>query len=173
MKRKAGHLLACLGVWAAPAFAAEPAPAPAAWVTAKQAVERPAEPEKSATGAAEPAAALKAGAEASGEQPAAAGPCEPFEQRLARRVEWLRARRQEQFERGGPPDPAKGIPSAIALWCQEHPGDEDCKRGGVTIELRPEELAWNPEKTPEDYDAHVLLMKRELNQCRRKQARGR
>ncbi|MGI5862658.1 MAG: hypothetical protein ACOX6T_11455 [Myxococcales bacterium] len=166
MKRAASSILACLLTWAAPAGGAEPAPA-----TGKS-DEIASDADAGAGLAAESVAPPEKGAEGAG-KPVVADLCGQLEQRLARRFEWLRARRQEQFELGGPPDPAKGILSAIALWCQEHREDEDCKLDGVTIELRPEELAWSPEKTPEDYDAHVILMKRELNQCRKKQARGR
>jgi hypothetical protein len=97
--------------------------------------------------------------------------CAAIEARIEARRAWLAARRQEQFEKGGPPDPARAIPNMIGVWCEAHPDDEQCKLGPVTIEVRTEEVAWSPEKTPEDYDAHVILMRRELAACRAKPLR--
>jgi hypothetical protein len=45
-------------------------------------------------------------------------PCALLEARLLRRRAWLAARREEQFVKGGSPDPAKGIPNMTAVFCE-------------------------------------------------------
>ncbi|MFN7134202.1 MAG: hypothetical protein ACK4N5_19135 [Myxococcales bacterium] len=96
----------------------------------------------------------------------AGDPCAKEEARLARRKAWLAARRQEQFEKGGPPNPALGIPNMTGLWCLEHPDDEECQLGPVPLELGTDELTPGEGHTPEDLDSHVILMKRALRDCR-------
>lgn len=91
--------------------------------------------------------------------------CDAIEARIARRKAWLSARRQEQFERG-PPDPAKGVPNAFQLYCESHPGNEECALGNALIEVDTGELAYTPDADPGDYDAHVVAMRRSLRECR-------
>ena len=102
---------------------------------------------------------------------AAVGFCAAEQARLDRRVSWLRARREEQFARGGPPDPARAVPNMIGVFCEGHPSHEECQLGNVTLTATTEELAWSRDKTPEDYDAHVVLMKRALKSCLARQRR--
>jgi hypothetical protein len=92
--------------------------------------------------------------------------CSEQRDRLSRRKAWLAARRQEQVQRGGFPDPSKGIPNMVAAFCEGHPKDEDCALGAISIAVTPDEVAARPDATPDDDDPHVILMKRELAQCR-------
>lgn len=93
-------------------------------------------------------------------------PCGRERARLERRMAWLLARRQEQFEKGGMPDPSLGIPNMVGVYCEAHPGDEDCDLGPVSITVTVDELEARPDSTPEDYEAHVILMRRDLAACR-------
>ncbi len=98
-----------------------------------------------------------------------AGPLDPCAEqvaRLERRRAWLLERRLEQFARGGAPNPELGIPNMIGVWCEDHPGHEECVLTPVTLEMTTEELAWRPDSTPEDRDSHVILMTRAVAQCR-------
>jgi hypothetical protein len=85
---------------------------------------------------------------------------------LLRRKAWLAARRQEQIQRGGFPDPSKGIPNMVAVFCEGHPKDADCALEAISITVTPDEVAARPDATPDDYDPHVILMKRDLARCR-------
>lgn len=93
-------------------------------------------------------------------------PCARERARLERRKAWLAARRQEQFEKGGLPDPSRGIPNMVGVYCEAHPSDEECDLGSISISVSPDELLARPDATPEDYEPHVILMKRELDGCR-------
>ncbi len=90
--------------------------------------------------------------------------CAEIEARLERRRQWLAARRIEQFARGGAPDPDLGIPDVTWQWCEAHPEDVDCNMPRVTVFFTTEELRGG--QAPEEYDPHVILMKRELRDCR-------
>jgi hypothetical protein len=57
----------------------------------------------------------------------------------------------------------------VAVYCEEHPNDEQCTLGPPPIEFSPDELTWEAMKTPEDRDPHVIRMKRDLDECRRRQ----
>lgn len=98
-------------------------------------------------------------------------PCAAQADRLARRKAWLAERRQEQFEKGGPPNPELAIPNMVHLFCETNPDHEECQLGSVAIELTSEELTWREDSTPEDLDPHVVLMKRALQDCRARQRR--
>jgi hypothetical protein len=134
-----------------------------------------------AAGAADggPADAGPAGARAAEQEPGAQGtggsadPCSALEARLDRRRSWLAQRRQEQFALGGAPDPSRGISNAVGIWCQAHPGDEECALGGIAVSVSSDELTWSPQSTPEDFDPHVILMRRAVRQCKDEQARRR
>ncbi len=102
---------------------------------------------------------------------ASTDPCEARADRLARRKAWLAARRQEQFEKGGPPNPQLAIPNMVHVWCEANPDHEECQFGSVAIELTSDELTWREDSTPEDLDPHVVLMKRALEDCRRSKRR--
>lgn len=92
--------------------------------------------------------------------------CAEQRDRLSRRKAWLAARRQEQIQRGGFPDPSKGIPNMVAAFCEGHPEDADCALKAISITVTPDEVAASPDATPDDYDPHVILMKRDLARCR-------
>ena len=101
-------------------------------------------------------------------------PCAALQARIERRRAWLAARSEEQLARGGPPNPGKGIPSAVGLYCEAHPDDEDCALSAVAVEVRAQDAVWSPDASFEDYEAHVLAMKRELFEClARSQTRSR
>ena len=93
-------------------------------------------------------------------------PCAEIEARLNRRRQWLEARRIEQFARGGAPDANLGIPDVTWQWCEANPGDIDCNMPKVTVFFSTEELRGG--QAPEEYDPHVVLMRRELKTCRRR-----
>ena len=93
------------------------------------------------------------------------GPCAAQQARVDRRRAWPAARREEQFAKGGPPDPKRGVPNVVQVYCEFHPGDEDCALASVAIEVRLDEAVWNPDAGVDDYDAHVLVMKRALGEC--------
>ena len=102
-----------------------------------------------------------------------ADPCAPLVEKLEHRKSWLKERRDEQFKRGGAPDPSKAIPDMVGIWCEEHPADEECARPNISIEVSSDELAWDASLTQDDFEPHVLLMRRELEACRAKQPRHR
>lgn len=95
-----------------------------------------------------------------------ADPCAEIEARLNRRRQWLQKRRIEQFARGGAPDANLGIPDVTWQWCVANPDDIDCNMPKVTVFFSTEELRGG--QAPEEYDPHVVLMRRELNTCRRR-----
>jgi hypothetical protein len=111
-------------------------------------------------------------AAAAGDDAALAGldaeldPCAKFEAGIARRKAWLAARRQEQFERGGAYNPRRGVFSAAAIWCEAHPDDEDCHLGGTAFVASPDEYDFSADAGVDDYETHVILMKRALKECR-------
>lgn len=110
---------------------------------------------------------VDAGVLQDGGLPADAGSgCAALEARIARRKAWLAARRQEQFERGGAEDPKRGVPNMVRVWCEAHPADPDCLLGNAVLEATPDELAWSPDAGIDEYDPHVVRMKRELRRCR-------
>src|SRR5262249_50020872 len=94
-------------------------------------------------------------------------PCAAELSRVERRKEWLRERYREQATRGFP-DPQAGIPNMIAVFCEAHPSDEDCSLGDPPVEFAPDELTWEAQKTFEDRDPHVILLKRALEACRKR-----
>ena len=114
-------------------------------------------------------------AAAAGDDAALAGPgaaldaCAPIETAIARRKDWLAARRQEQFQRGGPYNPQKGVFSAAAIFCDAHPDDPDCRLVGTAFVASSDELDFSADAGVDDYEPHVLMMKRALKECR---ARG-
>jgi hypothetical protein len=54
----------------------------------------------------------------------------------------------------------------VQVYCQAHPADEECQLGAAVIEARVEDFLWDPDAGPEDYEAHVVALKRELADCR-------
>ena len=96
--------------------------------------------------------------------------CGKISERLEHRREWLRARRAEQFALGGAPNAELGIRDATWQWCEEHQDDAECHPPEVTVFFSTEELRGG--QAPEEYDRNVILMKRELRECRRKSAGG-
>lgn len=97
--------------------------------------------------------------------------CAEIEARLAQRRQWLADRRIEQFARGGAPNPDLGIPDVTWQWCEAHPRDANCNMPRVTVFLTTEELRGG--QAPEEYDPHVILMKRALRECRGEEQRKR
>lgn len=97
--------------------------------------------------------------------------CAGIEHRIAQRRQWLADRRIEQFARGGAPNPDLGIPDVTWQWCEAHPEDVECNMPKVTVFFTTEELRGG--QAPEDYDPHVILMKRERAACRDRERRGR
>ncbi|MGC4113576.1 MAG: hypothetical protein QM765_02700 [Myxococcales bacterium] len=93
------------------------------------------------------------------------GRCAAQLARVERRRAWLGERRVEQFNLGGPPNPKKGIKNAVNLFCEAHPGDEDCALYNVPVTLHAEELAFNPDAGFDDYEPHLVVMKRALLEC--------
>ncbi|MBI5546690.1 MAG: hypothetical protein HY901_22635 [Deltaproteobacteria bacterium] len=100
---------------------------------------------------------------------AAGAPCAHIEEGIARRKAWLTARREEQFLRG-PVNPKKGVPNVVHLWCDAHPQDPDCTLSSIVVEVTSEEMGWSPDAGLDDYEAHVLAMKRELARCHQEEA---
>jgi hypothetical protein len=94
-------------------------------------------------------------------------PCAVERSRIERRKAWLAQRRLEQEQRGFP-DPKAGIPNMAAVFCQEHPGHEECMLGDPPAEFTPDELSWEAQKTFEDRDPHVIGLKRLLQACLRR-----
>ena len=93
--------------------------------------------------------------------------CEVLAARVERRKAWLEARRKEQFERGGLPDPSLGIPNMVGVHCEAHPADEQCALGSISLSASPDEFLYRPDATTDDYDPHVILLRRELAACLR------
>jgi hypothetical protein len=94
-------------------------------------------------------------------------PCAAQEARIQRRKAWLSQRLKEQAARGMP-NPQTAVPNTTGLYCEAHPKDEECAMGSAVAEFSPDELSWDSQKTPEDRDAHVIMLKRELEACRRR-----
>ncbi len=92
-------------------------------------------------------------------------PCAEFSRPIERRKAFLKARREEQFARGGLPDPGRGILNATHVFCEAHPEDLDCALPPVAVMLSPDEMVWVPDASLEDYDPRVVEMRRELRAC--------
>jgi hypothetical protein len=93
-------------------------------------------------------------------------PCAKIEEGIFRRKAWLAARRQEQFERGGAFNPRRGVFSAAAIFCEAHPDDPDCQLGGTAFVASSDEYDFSADAGVDDYETHVILMKRALKECR-------
>lgn len=94
-------------------------------------------------------------------------PCAEQERRIQQRKAWLSDRLQEQAVRGMP-NPRTGIPNTTAIYCEQHPNDEQCQIGPAPSSFEPDELTLENQKTPEDRDPFVIALKRELEACRRR-----
>ncbi len=94
-------------------------------------------------------------------------PCAAERDRVERRKAWLLARHQEQATRGFP-NRKTGIPDMVAVFCEANPTHEECTLGSPPIEFWPDELTWEAQKTFEDRDPHVILLKRALDACRKR-----
>ncbi len=95
---------------------------------------------------------------------AASDPCAAIAARIERRKRWLAARREEQFERG-PWDPKRGVPNMVHVFCEAHPEDEDCLLGNAVIDAETDELTWRPDAGVDDFDPHLVAMRRALREC--------
>lgn len=93
------------------------------------------------------------------------GACDAIAARIERRMGWLAARRQEQFERG-PVNPKKGVPNMVHVFCEAHPDDEDCLLGNAVIDAMSDDSVWSADAGVDEYEPHVLSMKRALRECR-------
>lgn len=109
---------------------------------------------------------LNAQMEQEARQAAFEGPCGAVRKELAQRRDWLVQRRLEQFALGGAANAETGIPDATWTWCEAHPDDVECHRPSVTVFFTTEELKGGQE--PEEYDVHVVLLKRSLAKCVRR-----
>ena len=94
-------------------------------------------------------------------------PCAEQEKRIQQRKAWLSDRLQEQATRGMP-DPRTGVPNLTAIYCEQHPNDDQCTTGPAPSSFEPDELTLENQKTPEDRDPYVIALKRELEACRRR-----
>lgn len=95
-------------------------------------------------------------------------PCAAEKNRLERRKTWLAERYREQATKGFP-DPDKGIPNMMAVFCQANPTHEECTLGDPPSEFSPDELTWEAQRTFEDREPHVIGLKRSLDRCLRRQ----
>lgn len=95
-------------------------------------------------------------------------PCGAERNRLERRKAWLAERYREQAAKGFP-DPDKGIPNMLAVFCQANPTHEECTLGDPPSEFSPDELTWEAQQTFEDREPHVIGLKRALDRCLRRQ----
>jgi len=102
------------------------------------------------------------------EAKAESDPCAAERDRVERRKAWLLERHREQATRGFP-SPKTGIPDMVAVFCEANPTHEECTLGSPPMEFSPDELTWEAQKTFEDRDAHVILLKRALDACRKRQ----
>lgn len=102
---------------------------------------------------------------AAGMDAAPSDPCAEFSRPIERRKAFLKARREEQFARGGLPDPKRGILNATHLYCEANPQDPDCALPPAAVMLYPDEMVWVPDASLEDYDPRVVEMRRELRAC--------
>ena len=107
----------------------------------------------------------KPGPDAALRDASAAEVCEGLQARIERRKAWLADRRQEQFERG-PVDRKRGVPDVVRLFCEAHPSDEECLLGNAVIEASVEELVWVPDAGVDEYEPHLVALRRELAECR-------
>src|SRR5262249_17240724 len=87
-------------------------------------------------------------------------PCAEQEKRIQQRKAWLSDRLQEQAARGMP-NPRTGVPNLTAIYCEQHPNDEQCQTGPAPSSFEPGELSLENQKTPEDRDPYVIALKRE------------
>ena len=94
-------------------------------------------------------------------------PCAEQEKRIQERKAWLSDRLQEQAARGMP-NPKTGVPNTTAIYCEQHPNDEQCQIGSAPSSFEPDELSLENQRTPEDRDPYVIVLKRELEACRRR-----
>ncbi len=94
-----------------------------------------------------------------------ADPCADKKSQLEARKSWLRERFAEQAKMGAP-NPRAYIPNMMGVYCESHPTDSQCKLGDPPTSFHPDELSIDVQKTPEDRDAHVIRLKRELDTCR-------
>ncbi len=93
--------------------------------------------------------------------------CAAEEKKLQGRRSWLSERFADQQKRGVA-NAAMGIPNMTGVYCEQHPEDSQCTAPNQAIEFHPDELSVNAQMTPEDRDAQVILLKRELNACRKR-----
>ncbi|HEY3445037.1 MAG TPA: hypothetical protein VGK67_01690 [Myxococcales bacterium] len=93
------------------------------------------------------------------------GPCAAPQARFDRRRAFLAARREEQFALGGAANPKMGIRNAVHIYCEAHPGDEDCALYNVTVTLRADEVLWHPDAGVDDFEPHLVVMRRALSEC--------
>ena len=93
--------------------------------------------------------------------------CAAEEKKLHNRRSWLSERFVDQ-EKRGIANPATGIPNMTGVYCEQHPEDSQCTAPNQAIEFHPDELSVDAQKTPEDRDTQVILLKRELNACRKR-----
>jgi hypothetical protein len=96
-----------------------------------------------------------------------AGRCAAEEENLQSRRSWLSKRFVDQQKRGVA-NPAMGIPNMTGVYCEQHPQDSQCTAPNQAIEYHPDELSIDAQKSPEDRDSQVILLKRELNACRKR-----
>ena len=99
-------------------------------------------------------------------------PCAAERERVERRKAWLLERHREQATRGFP-SPKAGIPDMVAAFCDANPTHEECTLGSPPMEFSPDELTWEAQKTFEDRDAHVIVLKRALDACRKREIKTR
>jgi hypothetical protein len=93
--------------------------------------------------------------------------CAAEEKNLQSRRSWLSERFADQQKRGVA-NAAMGIPNMTGVYCEQHPQDSQCTAPNQAIEFHPDELSIEAQKSPEDRDAQVILLKRELNACRKR-----
>src|SRR5262249_51135562 len=85
-------------------------------------------------------------------------PCAPQEKRIQDRKAWLSRRLQEQAVRGMP-NPRTGVPNTTAIYCEQHRDDPQCDVGPPPSSFEPDELSLENQKTPEDRDPYVIVLK--------------
>ncbi len=93
--------------------------------------------------------------------------CAAEEKKLRGRRTWLSDRSADQQKRGVA-NAAMGIPNMTGVYCEQHPDDSQCTAPNQAIEFHPDELSVDAQMTPEDRDIQVILLKRELNACRKR-----
>jgi hypothetical protein len=93
--------------------------------------------------------------------------CAAEEKKVRSRRSWLSDRFADQQKRGVA-NAAMGIPNMTGVYCEQHPEDSQCTAPNQAIEFHPDELSVDAQMTPEDRDTQVILLKRELNACRKR-----